>query len=55
MEGLLILRDDGLGFKLSKDYRKWFTARQVGRFNILLYEGVGNACEMKGNWAYNGF
>ena len=55
IEGLLIFRGDGFGFKLSKVYDDRIKAEQTGKFDILLYEGGGNPDHVDGQWAFHGF
>lgn len=44
----MVFREDGLAIKLSKVYDDRQKAEQVGKFDVLLYEGIGNPDQMKG-------
>lgn len=55
LEGLLVFRADGFGFKLSKVYEDRTKAEQTGKFDILLYEGAGNPDRVDGEWAFYGY
>ena len=48
LSGLLVYRHDGLAIKLSKVYDDRQKAEQVGKFDVLLYEGIGNPDRMTG-------
>lgn len=48
LEGVLVFRADGIGMKLSKVYDDRSKAQQTGKFDILLYEGAGNADKVDG-------
>lgn len=43
LDGILIFRADGIGLKLSKVYDDRQKAEQTGSFDLLFYEGAGNA------------
>lgn len=55
LDGYLIFRADGFGFKLSKVYDDRSKAQQTGKYDILLYEGAGNPDKVVGEWAFHGF
>ena len=50
-----MFRGEGMGLKLSKVYYDRRKARQTGRFEILLFEGEGDANGMYGYWAFYGY
>jgi hypothetical protein len=52
MEGYLVFTDKGFRFKLSKVYNNRKKAGQRGRFDILFFEGDGDANRMSGSWAF---
>ena len=54
LEGLMLFRGNGMGFKLSKVYDNRQKAEQTGNFDILLYEGGGNPDRIEGQWAFYG-
>jgi hypothetical protein len=55
LNGLLIFKADGMGFRLSKVYDDRSKAQQTGSFDILLYEGSGNPDRIDGEWAFKGY
>lgn len=55
IDGLLIFKADGMGFRLSKVYDDRSKAEQTGKFDILLYEGAGNPDKFAGEWAFYGY
>lgn len=55
LNGLVIFRAEGIGFKLSKVYNDRKKAGQTEKFDILLYEGEGNPDKIEGEWAFNGY
>ena len=55
LEGLLVYRADGMGIKLSKVYDNRQKAEQTGKYDVLLYEGMGDPNRLSGEWAFHGF
>lgn len=54
LEGNLVFKDDGIAWKLTKDYDSKRQAGQTNGFENLFYEGSGGIARMEGKWAYYG-